>query len=69
MQCIPRRRYTEDFKAQAVSLAESIGPTKAGRQLDISVKALATRSPVKSSPFVSNMVPAMAYCRRLWRRG
>jgi transposase len=40
MQRIPRRQYTEDFKAQAVALAESIGPTKAARQLEVSVKTL-----------------------------
>jgi transposase len=41
MQRILRRRYTDDFKAQAVALAESIGPAKAARQLDMSVKTLA----------------------------
>ena len=41
MQRIPRRQFTDDFKAQAVTLAESIGPAKAARQLDISVKTLA----------------------------
>lgn len=41
MQRIPRRQYTDDFKAQAVALAESIGPAKAARQLDVSVKTLA----------------------------
>lgn len=41
MQRIPRRQFTDDFKAQAVALAESIGPAKAARQLDISVKTLA----------------------------
>lgn len=38
---IPRRQYTDDFKAQAVALSESIGRTKAARQLDIPVKSLA----------------------------
>lgn len=41
MQRIPRRRYTDDFKAQAVALAGSIGRAQAARQLDISVKTLA----------------------------
>lgn len=41
MQRVIRRRYTDDFKAQAVSLAQSIGPSNAARQLDISVKTLA----------------------------
>ena len=41
MQRITRRRYTDDFKAQAVALAESIGPAKAARQLDMSAKTLA----------------------------
>jgi transposase len=40
MQRIIRRRYTDDFKAQAILLAESIGPAKAARQLDMSVKTL-----------------------------
>ncbi len=40
MQPISRRRYTDDFKTQAVALAESIGPSKAARQLDMSVKTL-----------------------------
>lgn len=40
MQRITRRRYTDDFKAQAVALAESIGPAKAARQLDMSAKTL-----------------------------
>ncbi|MDE2087417.1 MAG: transposase [Xanthomonadaceae bacterium] len=40
MQRIPRRRYTDDFKTQAVALAESLGPAKAARQLDMSVKTL-----------------------------
>lgn len=40
MQHIPRRRYTDDFKAQAVALAGSIGRAQAARQLDISIKTL-----------------------------
>lgn len=36
-----RRRYTDDFKSQAITLAESIGPAAAARHLDISVKSLA----------------------------
>ena len=40
MQHPSRRRYTDDFKAQAVTLAESIGRTKAARQLGIPVKSL-----------------------------
>ena len=42
MQHITRRRYTDDFKAQAILLAESIGPAKAARQLDMSVTENAT---------------------------
>ncbi|MCB1633473.1 MAG: transposase [Xanthomonadales bacterium] len=41
MQRIARRRYTDDFKSQAVALAESVGPAEASRQLDMSVKTLA----------------------------
>jgi len=41
MQRVPRRRFTDKFKSQAVALAESIGPAKAARQLDMSVKSLA----------------------------
>ncbi len=40
MQQITRRRYTDDFKAQAIALAESIGRVQAARQLDMSVKTL-----------------------------
>ena len=36
-----RRRYTDDVKAQAVALAESIGPAQAARRLDLSAKTLA----------------------------
>lgn len=41
MQRTTRRRYTDDFKARAVALAESTGPVKAARQLGISAKTLA----------------------------
>lgn len=41
MQRIPRRRYTDDFKAQALALAQSVGPAQAARQLDMSAKTLA----------------------------
>ena len=40
MQRVPKRRYTDEFKAQAIALGESIGPSKAARQLDMSVKTL-----------------------------
>lgn len=40
MNTIPRRSFTDDFKAQAVSLSDSVGRTNAARQLDISVKTL-----------------------------
>lgn len=40
MQTIFRRRYTDDFKTQAIALAESIGQSKASRQLEMSVKTL-----------------------------
>ncbi|MDR0379603.1 MAG: hypothetical protein LBI62_06650 [Candidatus Accumulibacter sp.] len=33
MQQIFRRRHTDDFKVQAISLAESIGQAKAARQI------------------------------------
>lgn len=35
-----RRRYTDEFKNQAVLLAKSLGRTAAARQLDISVRSL-----------------------------
>ena len=35
-----RGQYTADYKAQAVSLAETLGATKAARKLSISVKTL-----------------------------
>jgi transposase len=40
MQTLPRRSYTEDFKAQAIVLAESLGQARAARQLEMSVKTL-----------------------------
>lgn len=40
MQRIPRRRFPEEFKSQAIALAEPLGPANAARQLDISVKTL-----------------------------
>ena len=36
-----RAQYTADYKAQAVSLAETLGATRAARKLGISVKTLA----------------------------
>ena len=36
-----RAQYTADYKAQAVSLAEALGATRAARKLGISVKTLA----------------------------
>ena len=36
-----RAQYTADYKAQAVSLAESLGAAKAARKLGISIKTLA----------------------------
>lgn len=36
-----RAQYTVDYKAQAVSLAQMLGATKAARKLGISVKTLA----------------------------
>lgn len=40
MKQIPYRRYTAEFKVQAVSLAESVGQAEAARQLDMSKKTL-----------------------------
>jgi transposase len=39
-QHIPRRHYTDDFKAQAVTLASSIGQAQAARKLSMPVKTL-----------------------------
>ena len=36
----PRRRFTDDFKAQAVALSDSVGRSTAARQLGMSVKTL-----------------------------
>ena len=41
MQKLVRRRFTEDFKSQAVVLAQSVGPAAAARKLDMSTKTLA----------------------------
>lgn len=40
MNTPPRRRFTDDFKTQAVRLSDSLGRTTAARQLGISVKTL-----------------------------
>lgn len=40
MQRISRRLYTDEFKAQAIALAESTGRSQAARQLNMSVKTL-----------------------------
>ncbi|WPE26414.1 hypothetical protein PshuTeo1_21330 [Pseudomonas hunanensis] len=34
-----RRNYTDEFKIQAVALAETLGRTEAARQLEMSVKS------------------------------
>lgn len=41
MSRITRRCYTDEFKHQAVELAESLGPAAAARQLEMSVKTRA----------------------------
>lgn len=41
MSRLTRRSYTDEFKHQAVELAESLGPAAAARQLEMSVKTLA----------------------------
>lgn len=41
MHKVPRRRFTDDFKSQAVVLSDSIGRAAAARKLGISVKTLA----------------------------
>ena len=35
-----RRNYTDEFKTQAVALAENVGRAEAARQLEMSVKTL-----------------------------
>lgn len=40
MQHPPHLRYSDSFKAQAVALAASIGPTQAAQELDISIESL-----------------------------
>ena len=47
-----RRQYTVDYKAQAVSLAESLGVAGAARKLGISANTLAnwTRKPSSAAP-------------------
>lgn len=41
MKQITRRRFTDDFKSQAVALSDRVGRTAAARKLDMSVKTLA----------------------------
>jgi transposase len=40
MHKIVRRHFTDDFKSQALALAQSVGPAAAARKLDMSVKTL-----------------------------
>ena len=40
MERLIRAQYTADYKTQAVSLAQTLGTTKAARKLGISVKTL-----------------------------
>ena len=40
MERLIRAQYTADYKTQAVSLAQTLGATKAARKLGISVKTL-----------------------------
>jgi transposase len=59
MPKIPRRRFTDDFRTQAVSLAQSIGPSAAARKLGISVKTLANwvSGRVSAAPATSKRRP------------
>lgn len=41
MRKVQRRRFTDDFKSQAVILSDSLGRTAAARKLGMSVKTLA----------------------------
>lgn len=72
MQRIIRRQYTDDFKAQPVTLAESIGPAKAAWQLDMSAKtpanwlgAARTGQPL-SSPSREPVSEMESEVARLW---
>ena len=40
MEALVRRRFTTDFKAQAVALVDSLGQTGAARKLGMSAKTL-----------------------------
>ncbi len=40
MKNFVRRRFTDDFKSQAVALSDELGRTEAARQLEMSVKTL-----------------------------
>lgn len=40
MKRVPYRRYTDEFKNQAIALAESVGSTEASRRLDMPTKTL-----------------------------
>ena len=47
MASVSRRCYTDDFKRQAIALAESIGPAQAARQLEMSVKMAGRGAPAQ----------------------
>lgn len=40
LQRAPKRTYTEQYKQEAVSLANEVGPAEAAQRLDIPVKSL-----------------------------
>lgn len=41
MKRVPKRSYTEQYKQEAVRLADEVGPAEAARRLEIPVKSLA----------------------------
>jgi transposase len=57
MQNVPRRQFTDEFKQQAVAVAQSCGLAAAARKLGISVKTLANWKYAKPDSAVSKRRP------------
>jgi transposase-like protein len=47
---VPKRQYTDEFKVEAIRLAESVGQNEAARRLGVPVATLCTGVDVAATP-------------------
>lgn len=72
MQKAPRRKFTAEYKMEAIKLAEAVGVPKAAKQLDIDTKSLywwirqAQAGPLKPSG-PANLTAEQQHIRELER--